>query len=237
MGSPFELINALAKYSWRTLFGIFVLTILVLLFPKQLGVEAWELPLHGYLVAAFIFSSAVLFTYIATMVHALLRARRDKRIDLRMVAGSPIYSNWSVGQGLGGKKPALIIMCMMNFAHNENVSVIIKSAYLKGTKQVFPMSDIVVEGAYDEETSVCVHVSPVKAKPGQKLVGRLIFVDQFNDRHVSGKITFSPNTIPSEMHARQLATSPNCVFCTQPVKLEDQAREAQMPAHTSCIWP
>jgi hypothetical protein len=32
-------------------------------------------------------------------------------------------------------------------------------------------------------------------------------------------------------------TVPNCVFCGQPVTLEGQAKEAQMTAHTTCIWP
>jgi hypothetical protein len=230
-------INSLAKYSWRTLFGIFVAAGATLFLPDQLGVTAWALPLHGYLMAAFILSGAVLSTHLVTTVYALVRKHRNQRIDLRMVAGSPLHSNWSVSLEPGGKKPMLIIMCTMNFAHKENVSVIIKRGYLKGTKAVFPTNDIVVEGAYDPPASICMGVSPVKAKPGQKLTGRLVFVDQFNGKHKSEEITFSPNTVPSDLQVNRLKTSPNCVFCNQPVKLEDQAQEAQMTAHTTCIWP
>ncbi len=114
--------------------------------------------------------------------------------------------------------------------------VILKRAYLKGTKEAFPIADIVVEGSYDPPESICIHLTPLKVKPGRDLVGKLIFVDQFNDKHVSEKITFRPNTVPSNLHANQLRSSPNCVFCNQPVTLEDQAKEAQMTAHNTCIW-
>lgn len=237
VSSPVEaFFNALAKYSWRTLVGIFVAAGAFLFFARPLGVETWALPWHGYLVAAFILSGAVLLTHLATTVHTLLRGRHDKRIDLRMVAGRHLYSTWSIGQQPLGKKSMLMLICEMNFAHYEDFSVIIKDAYLKGTTSVLPMADLVVEGSCDDSTSLCIGVSPVKAKPGKPLTGKLVFVDQFNDPHTSGKITFRPNTIPSELQAKRLLTSPNCVFCGQPVTLETQANEAQMTAHTACIW-
>jgi hypothetical protein len=228
--------NGLAKYSWRTLFGVFVAAAAILFFPGLLGVEAWALPFRGHLVAAFILSGAVLSTHVATMVYAQVRGRRDKRVDLRMVEGAPLYSTWGIGQQPLGKKPMLILICRMSFAHYEDFSVIIKSAYLKGTRAVLPVADLVVEGSCDDTASLCIGVSPVKAKPGRSLTGKLVFVDQFNDPHVSAKITFSPNTVPSELHAKMLVTSPNCIFCGQPVTLESQAKEAQGTAHTSCIW-
>ncbi len=197
----------------------------------------WALPLRGYLVGAFILTGAVLLTHLATTIYERRRTLHDKRIDLRMVAGSPLYSTWSVGQQPLGKKPMLILLCQMNFAHYEDFSVIIKDGYLKGTRSVLPMADLVVEGSCDDSTSICIGVSPVTARPGEKLSGKLVFVDQFNDPHVSEKITFSPNTIPTELQGKRLLTSPNCVFCGQPVTLETQAKEAQMTAHTACIWP
>jgi len=229
----------LAEYSWRAFVGIFVASGAILFFPNALKVAEWARPLHGYLVAVFILSSAMLATFGVTAVQASIRDRREKRADLRMVSGTPLHATWSVSETPPPleKKPMMILICQMHFAHAENWSVILKRAYLKGTKEVFPMADIVVEGSCDPQPeSVCIGLTPLKAKPGRDFVGKLIFVDQFNDKHVSEKITFRPNTIPSNMHANRLQSSPNCVFCGRPVTLEDQAKEAQMTAHTKCIW-
>ena len=209
----------------------------ILLFAERLGVKDWAQSQRAYLVGLCLLSGAVLVTHLATTIHSYVLSRRQDRVGLKIVGGSAMYSNWSVGVSPVDKKPALILMCDINFAHHENTSVIIRQAYLQGTKQVTPMGDVVVEGPYDERTSLCIKVSPVKARPGQNLVGRLVFVDQFSDEHVSKKITFRPNTIPQEMQANFLKAAPNCVFCNKPVELSDQAREAQMTAHTSCIWP
>jgi hypothetical protein len=226
-------LNAISKYSWRTFFGVFVASGAILFFPGKLGVRDWAQPLRGYLVAAFILSGAVLLTHLATTVHASVQQRHAKRTDLRMVAGTPLHANWSVSTTPVGKKPMLILMCTMNFAHNQGGSVHIKRAYLKGTREEFPMSEIVVEGPYDPPASVCIGLSPVKAKPGKELVGRLIFVDQFNGKYVSEKITFRPNTIPSDMRANQLKASPNCVFCNKPVDVKDQAAAPHTPTTLS----
>jgi len=229
----------LAEYSWRAFVGIFVASGAILFFPNALKVADWARPLHGYLVAAFILSSAMLATFGVTAVQASIRDRREKRADLRMVLGGSIYAIWSVSVAPDPieKKPMMILICQMHFAHAENWSVILKRAHLKGTKEEFPMADIVVSGSCDPQPeSICISLTPLKVKPGRDLIGKLIFVDQFNDKHVSEKITFHPNTIPSNMHANRLRSSPNCVFCNQPVTLEDQAKEAQMTAHTNCIW-
>jgi hypothetical protein len=61
-------------------------------------------------------------------------------------------------------------------------------------------------------------------------------VDQFNEPHPSDKITFRPNTLPEEFIVNQLKKIPNCVFCNKPVQLDEQAKEAQVTAHTTCIW-
>ncbi len=237
-GAIEALFKFLAEYSWRAFVGIFVATGAILFFPDALRVTDWARPLRGYLVAVFILSFAVLATFGATLVQAKVSHRRDKRVDLRMVPGGTLHASWSVSVTPPqlGKKPMMILMCQMHFAHAEDWSVILKRAYLKGTREAFPMADVVVEGSCDQPESICIGLTPLKVKPGQDLVGKLIFVDQFNEKHISEKITFRPNTIPANMHANHLQSSPNCVFCNQPVTLEDQAKEAQMTAHTACIW-
>jgi hypothetical protein len=109
--------------------------------------------------------------------------------------------------------------------------------YLEGTTEQIPMGEILVQGSCDHSHPVCLGLTPVKARPGKPLSGRLIFVDQFNGKHKSDKITFRPNTLPAEYHANRLKTQPNCAFCGKRVDLRDQAAEAQMTAHTNCIWP
>jgi hypothetical protein len=238
VGGPIEaFFNALAKYSWRTLVGVFVAAGAFLFFAKPLGVETWALPWRGYLVGAFILTATILATHLATAVYERLQRQHDRRIDLRMVAGSCTYSTWSINVQPGGKKPMLLLVCEMNFAHYEDYSVILRDAYLKGTRSVLPTADLTVEGSCDDPTMLSIGVSPIKARPGKPLAGRLVFVDQFNDPHLSGKLTFRPNTLPTQFHANRLVTVPNCVFCSQPVTLESQAKEAQMTAHTACIWP
>ena len=132
----------------------------------------------------------------------------------------------------------MILLCSLNFAHNENISVILKRGYLQNTKEVLAMNPIVVEGATDPSESITVCVVPVRAKPGKKLKARLVFVDQFNNKHKSEKITFNPNTVPDDfIKTKILAAFSKCAFCGQPVTFEDQAKEAQMTAHLRCIWP
>jgi hypothetical protein len=162
--------------------------------------------------------------------------KASTKVDLRMVAGSPLHSNWSISVTPTGKEPMLLLLFTMGFAHAEDMSVIIRRAYLKGTTDSFPIGEIVVEGPYDQPETFCIGVTPVKAKPGKKLTGKVVFVDQFNHKHESDKITFSPNTMPPDLLASKLEKTPNCVFCNQKVELADQAKEAQMTAHTSCIW-
>jgi hypothetical protein len=165
-------------------------------------------------------------------------SRPNTNVDLRLVAGSSIHSHWSIGAAPISKQPMMILVFTMNFAHVEPISVHIKRAYLKGTKEMFPMPEIVVEGPYDQQAaSVCIGLSPVKAKPGKDLTGKIVFVDQFNGKHVSEELTFYPNTLPHEMLVKQLEKNPNCFFCNRPVEISDQAQEAQLTAHIGCIWP
>jgi hypothetical protein len=236
-GALETLIDGLARYSWRTFVGIFVAGAALLLFADRLGVRDWLTANRVYVVIALLVSGAILLTHLGTLIHARVADRGDQRIDLRMVAGEPLHASWSIGQSPLDKKPMMILVCSMNFAHLEDGSVILKRGYFQGTREVFAMTPITVGGAYDPRESFSISVAPIKAKPGKTLKGRLIFVDQFNNKHKSGKLIFRPNTLPDDfVKTRILTASPNCAFCGKPVTFEDQAKEAQMTAHAQCIW-
>jgi hypothetical protein len=236
-GALESLIEGLAKYSWRTFVGIFVASGALLLFADRLGMRDWLTANRAYVVIALLVSGAILLTHIASLIHTRIRDHRDQRIDLRIVVGEPLHASWSIGQSPLDRKPMMILLCSLNFAHGEDGSVILKRGYFQGTREVFAMTPIVVEGAYDPRESFSISVAPVKARPGETLKGRLIFVDQFNSKHKSETLTFRPNTMPDDfIRTKILATSPNCAFCGSPVTFEDQAKEAQMTSHTRCIW-
>jgi hypothetical protein len=236
-GALETLIEGLAKYSWRTFVGIFVAGAALLLFADRLGVRDWLAANKAYVVIAVLVSGAILLTHLATLIHSRVEDRRDQRIDLRIVTGEPLHANWSIGRSPLDKKPMMILLCSLSFAHGEDGSVILRRGYLQGTREVFAMTPIVVEGANDPRESFAISVAPVKAKPGKALKGRLIFVDQFNNKHKSEILTFRPNTMPVDfIKTKILAASPNCAFCGGSVTFEDQAKEAQMTAHTRCIW-
>lgn len=220
--------------------------------------QAWHnflaLPLVVHIIAWAVLGLAAIFALIKGRVlagawnasgrmfwswvsrHVSSNPKPTTRFDLRMVAGSLIYANWSIGTAVG-KEPVMILMCQMHFAHVENVNAILKRGYLEGTIDVFPMTEIEVEGPYEDPAPVCVLVKPIKAKTGKNLTGRFVFIDQFNGKHVSEKITFQPNTIPPDLRAKRLIDCPNCFICNQPVEFSEQAPEAQITAHIKCIWP
>jgi hypothetical protein len=152
-----------------------------------------------------------------------------------MVQGDPLHAFWTVGITPLTKKPMLILSCTVHFAHTGKGSVIIKHAYLKGTNVEIPVNEIVVQGTCDDPSHVLIGVTPVRAKPGESFVCKLVFVDQFNDPHTSD-IAFRPNTLPEGSIVSRLEKIPNCVFCDKPVQVADQAKEAQVTAHTTCIW-
>ncbi len=236
-GALETLIEGLAKYSWRTFVGVLVASAALLLFADRLGVKDWLTANKVYVVIALLVSGSILLTHLVTLIHDRVADRRDQRTDLRIVAGEPLHASWSIGQSPLDKKPMMILLCSVSFAHAENGSVILKRGYLEGTREVFAITPIVVEGPDDPRESFPISVAPVKAKPGKALKGRLIFVDQFNNKHKSEKLTFRPNTLPNDfIKTKTLTASPNCAFCGRLVTFEDQAKEAQMTAHTRCIW-
>jgi hypothetical protein len=230
--------NSLAKYSWRTLLGVFVTAGAVLFFNKSLKIESWEQSFRGYLIAAFILSGVVLTTHLITTIQERVVRHHEKRLDLRMVAkGGPLHSHWSLSLTPLDKKPMMTLITKMSFALFEDATVILQRGYMKGTTEAFTMSEIRIDDGYEEHATICLNVTPVKAKPGKDLKARLVFVDQYNYKHITEKITFRPNTMPDDfIKTKILANVSNCVFCGQPVTFGEQAKEAQMTAHTNCIW-
>ncbi len=119
---------------------------------------------------------------------------------------------------------------MMNFAHTEKgLTLIIKRAYLKGTEEAV-MFPIIVPGPYEEPVQVHLTVTPVVAESGKKLKGKVVFVDQFNESHVSEELTFLPNPHP-------VSGMSTCHFCGKQIESGDQAPEGAVYAHKTCIWP
>lgn len=67
-------VDAIAKYSWRSMFGVCVASGALIFFSKKFGVFEWEHPLHGWFIGAFIVSGGVLLTYVGSAVHPWIGA-------------------------------------------------------------------------------------------------------------------------------------------------------------------
>jgi hypothetical protein len=208
--------------------GVFIATGIVLFFAHSLGITAWEQPLRPWLIVAFALSGAILATHVATLIPL-----GKNRFDLRLVPGNPLHQKWSIGAV--GNIPTLNVMVAMNFAHDEqNLSAHIKRAYLKGTKEATTLvPEVVVDGPYGDQEVIHMSLLPIKAKSGRKLRSKVVFVDQFNGKHVSDKVTFTPQAVPASARGTQPL---NCFFCHKPVEAGDTVPEAVVPAHAKCIW-
>ncbi len=57
-------INAVGKYSWRTMLGIFIASGVLLFFGPQLDVADWTKTNRGWLILAFAVSGGVLLSYV-----------------------------------------------------------------------------------------------------------------------------------------------------------------------------
>ena len=222
-------LNALGKYSWRSMFGVVVATGTVLLLGPRLGISTWLNPLRPWLLLAFFASCAILVTHVATFVAQRLS---NRKVDLRMVPGNPIMQKWHIGAY--ENVPFLHVKVAMNFALKSlGTTLTIKNAYPKGTRRAcVMMREFMVTGAVNHEVTVHMAVRPIIAKPGKSLKTKIVFVDQFNNKHVSAKITFAPGTNNPSVFGNQ----PNCIFCHKPISPEELALEATFSAHSSCIW-
>jgi hypothetical protein len=216
------------------MFGIFVVAGVVLRFSTKLGIDDWAHPIHGWLVAALIFSGAVLLTYLGSGVYSYISDRMSKQqpVDLRLVVGNPILCQWGIAAL--GDKPVMSVSVAMNFAHHQrDFSIIIKQAYLKGTRAAIRIFEIVVDGPHNGEKVIHMTLLPIKAKRGTNLKSRVVFVDQFNGKHVSERITFTPRTVPLASRGQRPL---NCFFCHKTVDPSDLAENAAIIAHIKCIW-
>jgi hypothetical protein len=140
---------------------------------------------------------------------------------------------WSVGAY--GNEPILNVIARLHFAHSKkNFSVILKRAYLKGTTEVVGLTrEIIVDGPYGQAEAINLFLRPIKAKAGKNLIGKIVFIDQFNRKHLTDKLTFRPAQTPVSLRGNQ---SINCYFCHKPVDTVDIPLESSVPAHKSCIW-
>ncbi len=138
--------SSLGKYSWRTLVGVFLASGTILFFSDRLNLKDWAQPLRGYLVGAFLLSGGVLLTYLVTTIHERLTRDDAEHIDLRIVVGDSLNTSWTIGQAPLTKQPMMILLCEIGFAHFENFSVIIRKAYLKGTRAAFAISERLWKG-------------------------------------------------------------------------------------------
>jgi hypothetical protein len=157
--------------------------------------------------------------------------RLIQHVDLRMVEGSALNSVWGIGAR--GNMPTLVLHCVMNFAHTENLCLVIKRAYVRGTQPVISLP-IKVFGPDDDPQPVHLILTPIIVKPEQVLKRKIVFIDQFNNEHVSPDITFMPKATGIQSTA---GTVPHCIFCGKAIKPGDQPPEAEIPAHRTCIWP
>jgi hypothetical protein len=202
----------------------------LLFLHSVLGITNFVTPIRGWLIGAFILSGAILLTHIGTLISE--RWTRRRIVDLRLVPGNPIHCRWGIGAL--GDTPTMSVSVAMNFAHNEkDLSVSIKRAYLKGTREAARLvPEVVVDGPNCGEELLHMFLLPITAKPGKKLIGRVVFVDQFNCKHVTGRITFAPMSLPVASRGNQ----PTCFFCHKPVGPSELVQEAAMSAHKSCVW-
>ena len=62
-------LSAIGKYSWRSMFGVFIATGVLLFFSRELGIYDWTNTYRGWLIAGFAVSGAVLLTYIGSGIY------------------------------------------------------------------------------------------------------------------------------------------------------------------------
>ncbi len=154
------------------------------------------------------------------------------QVDLRLVVGIPARCEWYIGAV--GPTPVLSIELPMTFAHNEaGLSIHIIRAYLEGTQEAASTIPIIVDGPYCPEERIHMMLTPIVAEPGKNLRKRVVFVDQFNEKHVTDKISSVPHRTPPEARGPQPF---NCFFCRQAIQPTELAQESYPLAHTKCIW-
>ncbi len=63
------ILNAIGKYSWRAMLGVFIATGVMLFFACRLGIYDWVEQFRGLLIFGFIVSGGVLLSYIGSAIY------------------------------------------------------------------------------------------------------------------------------------------------------------------------
>jgi hypothetical protein len=158
--------------------------------------------------------------------------RRKKKADLSII----VLPHWEPRWGIGAQRttPFMSLDFQARFATTEEHSIEIVKGYLRGTKPVMLFSRVIVSGRYDPPTMVHLAVRPILAKPGEKITGRVVLVDQYGSEHLTEKLTFSDNPLPPETFGFGRSTV-NCLICRKEIAVEDIHPAASFPAHRQCI--
>jgi hypothetical protein len=69
------ILNAIGKYSWRSMVGDFAASGRFCFFGGRLGVAVWLQPIRPWVIVAFILSGAILLTHAVTFLAQRLRGR------------------------------------------------------------------------------------------------------------------------------------------------------------------
>lgn len=158
--------------------------------------------------------------------------RRKMRANLSIIVLPHYEPRW----GIGAQRttPFMSLHFQARFATTEDHSLEIVKGYLRGTMPVMLFSHIIVSGRYDEPTMVHLAVRPILAKPGEKVKGRVVLVDQYGSRHLTEKVTFSDNPQPPETFGFGRSTV-NCLICRKEISIEDIHPSASFPVHRQCV--
>jgi hypothetical protein len=153
----------------------------------------------------------------------------SSKADLRIVVLPTPEPRW----GIGAMKdvPFMSIHFHARLAHRENYSLEIVKAYLEGATCVAPFPSIVVAGPYDPSTMMHFGIRPILVKDGESVTRRVVLIDQFGNKHLTGKITFESATAQAE----RFGPAPTCFFCRGAIAVEDLHRAGEVPAHKRCV--
>jgi hypothetical protein len=75
-------IDAIGKYSWRSMVGVFLATGVILCFPGRLGISDWAQVYRAPLICGFVVSGGFLSTYVGS---GIVRWVRPYVIDTRIM--------------------------------------------------------------------------------------------------------------------------------------------------------
>jgi hypothetical protein len=174
----------------------------------------------------------VLVIIVAVCIPLMALRKRKAKPDLSIIVLPHWEPRWNIGAQ--GNVPFMSLHFQARFATKDEHSLEIVKAYLKGTKPFTVFTQIIVDGRYGQPTIVHFSVRPVLGKPGKKVTGRVVLIDQYGNEHDAGKLTFSDHPSPPEAFGlgRAIVT---CHICRKEIALQDIHPSATFPAHLRCI--